>query len=74
MEAVKSSFSLIKKFFERLFPRPEDNLLAMFGYAVLITVLIVGATFMLGRWVEGAKNQLSEAKKYQGDTPPDTQS
>lgn len=65
---------LIKKFFERLFPRPEDNLLAMFGYAVLITVLIVGVTFMLGRWVEGAKNQLSEAKKDQEITPPDTQS
>lgn len=65
---------LIKKFFERLFPRPEDNLLAMFGYAVVITALIVVVTYLLGKWVEGAKNQLSEAKKYQEHAPPDSQS
>lgn len=46
---------LIRKFFERLFPRPEDNLLAMFAYALLVTALIVFLTVQIGRWIDRAK-------------------
>ncbi|MDO8559722.1 MAG: DUF5654 family protein [bacterium] len=59
----------IKKFFERVFSRPEDNLWAMFGYAVVVTVLIVVLTYVLGRLLDRAKKQLNQAKKEQGEPP-----
>ncbi len=49
---------LIKKFFERVFSRPEDNLWAMLGYAVVITVIIVLVTLQIGRLIERAKRDL----------------
>ncbi len=49
---------LIKKFFERVFSRPEDNLWAMLGYAVAITVIIVLVTLQIGRLIERAKRDL----------------
>ncbi|TSC76426.1 MAG: hypothetical protein G01um101431_559 [Parcubacteria group bacterium Gr01-1014_31] len=60
---------VIKKFFETIFPRPEDNLWAMFGYAMVITALIVALTYQLGRLLERAKMQLNQAKKEQGEGP-----
>lgn len=61
---------LIKKLFERIFPKPEDNLLALLGYAVAVTVLIVVVTYQLGRLLDRAKLQLNQAKKEQGRPPP----
>lgn len=58
---------LIKKIFERVFPKPEDNLLALLGYAVAVTVLIVVVTYQLGRLLERAKLQLNQAKKDQAE-------
>ena len=46
---------LIRKFFDRLFPRPEDNLLALFAYAVFITALVVVLTVQIGRLIDRAK-------------------
>lgn len=60
---------LIKKIFERVFPKPEDNLLALLGYAVAVTVLIVVVTYQLGRLLERAKLQLNQAKKEQAEPP-----
>lgn len=60
----------IRKLFEQLFHRPEDNLWAMFGYAVVITVVIVLVTFQLGRLLEQAKNQLNQDKKSGQRAPP----
>ena len=48
----------IKGVFERFFPKPEDNLLAMLGYALIITVLVVMATIHLGRLINIAKKRL----------------
>jgi len=53
---------VIKKLFDKIFPRPEDNLWAMFGYAVVVTVLIVVLTYVLGRLLDRAKKQVIEAK------------
>ena len=60
---------LIKKFFEQIFHRPEDNLWAMFGYAVVVTVLIVLVTFQISRLLERTKNQLNQDKKGGQATP-----
>lgn len=61
---------LIKKFFDKAFSRPEDNLWAMFGYAVVVTVLIVVLTYVLGRLLDRAKKQLSQAKNNGNPGPP----
>ncbi len=53
----------IQRLFRTFFPRPEDNLWAMLGYAVFITVVIVLVTFQIGRLLERAKNQLNQDKK-----------
>lgn len=60
---------LIKKFFDKVFSRPEDNLWAMFGYAVVVTVLIVVLTYILGRLLDRAKKQLIQAKKDENPDP-----
>lgn len=61
---------LIKKFFDKVFSRPEDNLWAMFGYAVVVTVLIVMLTYTLGRLLDRAKNQLIQAKNTDSGQSP----
>ena len=53
----------IKALFARFFPKPGDNLLALLGYALLITILVVIITVQLGRMVSLAKKQLSKGKK-----------
>lgn len=53
----------IQSLFRRFFHRPGDNLWAMFGYAVLITVVIVLVTFQIGRLLERTKKQLNQGKK-----------
>jgi len=50
----------IKALFVKIFPRPEDNLLAMFGYAIIITILIVVATLQVSRLINIAKKQLKD--------------
>ncbi len=46
--------------FKQLFPAPGDNLLALFGYALFITIIIVIVTFQLGRALNLAKKELSK--------------
>ncbi len=41
----------IKGFIEYIFPLKQDSLLAKFTYAAVLTVLLVGATIYLLRWV-----------------------
>lgn len=51
----------IKSLFEKLFPKPQDNLLAMLGYAIVVTVLVVLLTIQLGRLLETAKKSRLDA-------------
>ena len=53
----------IRALFAKFFPQPGDNLLALLGYALLITVLVVIVTIQLGRAVNLAKKQLNRGKK-----------
>lgn len=53
----------IKAMFDSLFPAPGGNLLAKFGYALVITILIVLVTIQLGRAVNLAKKQLKKEKQ-----------
>ena len=53
----------IKAVFVQLFPRPGDNVIALVGYALIITVLVVIITIQLGRAVNLAKKQLNKDKK-----------
>lgn len=59
----------IRKLFDRFITKPEDNLLALLGYAVVVTTLIVVVTYQLGKLLERAKTQLNQAKKEQGEGP-----
>ena len=49
----------IKAIFTQLFPQPSDNLTALIGYAVVITVIVVIITIHLGRLVNLAKSKLN---------------
>ena len=48
----------IKSLFKQYFPAPADNIIALFSYAVIITVAIVLITSALGRAVSRAKEEL----------------
>jgi divalent metal cation (Fe/Co/Zn/Cd) transporter len=50
----------IKAFFAKFFPQPGGNLLALFGYALFITIIVVIITVQLGRAVNLAKKQLKK--------------
>lgn len=52
----------IKAMFDQLFPKPGDNLLALVGYALFITILVVIITIQLGRAVNLAKKGLIKRK------------
>jgi len=52
----------IKAIFARLFPQPGGNLLALIGYALFITTIVVIVTVQLGRVVNLAKKQLKKDK------------
>lgn len=52
----------IKAFFNTFFPQPGGNTLALFSYALVITILVVIVTTRLGRAVNTAKKQLEKAK------------
>jgi uncharacterized membrane protein YidH (DUF202 family) len=52
----------IKAAFAHFFPKPEDNLWALLGYALFITILVVVVTIQLGRTVNLAKKQLKRRK------------
>ena len=49
----------IKKLFEMIFGK-QSNVFAMFGYAILITVIVVFATIKLGRATRKAKDEISK--------------
>ena len=53
----------IKGLFGKLFPKPENNLLAMLLYALVITILIVIATIQTGRLLEKAKRDFAEEQR-----------
>lgn len=53
----------IKGLFAKIFPQPTGNILAKFGYALLITILVVIITVQLGRLLNVAKNTLDKPKK-----------
>lgn len=45
----------IKAIFTEFFPSPGDNIIALVGYALVITILVVIVTIQLGRVVNLAK-------------------
>ncbi|MBI4836905.1 MAG: hypothetical protein HY813_00655 [Candidatus Portnoybacteria bacterium] len=47
----------IKSLIEYLFPLAQNTLLAKFGYAVLITAVVVTITIYLGTWLKDEKSQ-----------------
>ncbi len=53
----------IRGLFNHFFPKPSDNLLALTGYALVITIIVVFVTIQLGRLVNLAKKQLKRIKK-----------
>ncbi len=53
----------IKGIFNHFFPQPGDNIIALTGYALIITILVVIITVQLGRAVNLAKKQLKKGKK-----------
>lgn len=57
----------IKAIFDQLFPKPGDNVAALVGYALLITIIIVIITIQLGRALNLAKKELSKSrhKRYE---------
>jgi len=57
----------IKMLFSRIFDKPEGSLLAMFGYSIVITIIVVILTIQLGRLVNLAKNQLEKEKNTQNE-------
>lgn len=52
----------IKAVFDHFFPKPADNLAALIGYALFITILVVIVTIQLGRAINLAKSQLDKKK------------
>jgi len=53
----------IKAFFDRYFPAPGDNLVALTVYALVITIIVVLITVQLGRMVNLAKKQQETKNK-----------
>ena len=53
----------IKAFFAKLFPQPGNNVIALFIYALFITILVVLITTRVGRTVNLAKKQLAKTLK-----------
>jgi hypothetical protein len=47
----------IKSLIEYLFPLAQNTLLAKFGYAALITAVVVAVTIYLGTWLKDEKSQ-----------------
>lgn len=47
----------IKSLIEYLFPIGQNTLLAKFGYAVLITAIVVAVTIYLGTWLKDENKQ-----------------
>jgi hypothetical protein len=47
----------IKSLIEYLFPLAQNTLLAKFGYAALITAVVVAVTIYLGSWLKDEKSQ-----------------
>lgn len=47
----------IKSLIEYLFPIAQNTLLAKFGYAVLITAIVVAVTIYLGTWLKDENKQ-----------------
>ncbi|MCG2693045.1 DUF5654 family protein [Candidatus Parcubacteria bacterium] len=56
----------IKKLFETIFGK-QSNLIAMFGYAIIVTVIVVLATVKLGRLVNKVKEELNKEEKKELD-------
>ena len=52
----------IKGLFSSFFPSPQGNLIAQFGYALVITIIVVIITIQLGRAVNLAKKPLNKDK------------
>lgn len=50
----------IKTLFIKIFPKPDDNLIVMFAYALIITIIIVLVTVQVGRLIELGKRQLKK--------------
>ncbi|MDD5110327.1 MAG: DUF5654 family protein [Patescibacteria group bacterium] len=59
----------IRALFARVFPEPGNNLLAMLGYAVVVTVLIVLLTVQIGRLLDRAKKMLNRAENDDSQRP-----
>jgi hypothetical protein len=53
----------IKALFDQFFPKPGENLVALTGYALFITIIVVIITVQLGRTVNLAKKQLEKSKQ-----------
>jgi len=49
----------IKKLFEMIFGK-QSNIFAMFGYAMLITIIVVFVTIKLGRATRKAKDEIQK--------------
>ena len=54
-DAIKSLFSVI-------FPKSDNNLIAQFIYAALITLIVVLVTIYLARYIKKIKNLFEEKK------------
>jgi hypothetical protein len=47
----------IKALIETLFPSPQNNILAKFGYAIVITIIVVMLTIYLVRFLSGTEKK-----------------
>ena len=56
----------IKKLFEIIFGK-QSNVFAMFGYAILITIIIVIVTIQLGRAISRAKKEIQRLENKLSD-------
>ncbi|MFA5022202.1 MAG: DUF5654 family protein [Patescibacteria group bacterium] len=52
----------IKAFFAEFFPQPGGNIIALFSYALFITIIVVLVSIQLGRIQNLAKKQLNKDK------------
>jgi uncharacterized membrane protein YidH (DUF202 family) len=50
----------IKAIFNQYFPQPGENIVALTGYALIITIIVVIITIQLGRLTNLAKKQLNQ--------------
>ncbi len=53
----------IQGMFTQFFPKPGENLIALTGYALFITIIVVIITVQLSRMVNTAKKALEKTKK-----------